>query len=121
MEFAFILDPLASLKAYKDTSVAMMRALQDRGHALFALEQRDLFWDGKQTLGTVRLLTPQLTQAIKLLQLSNIELAAFIDSIERRSLPLVDGWAGFEAIRVVEAALESARTGAWIEIAEAGR
>jgi glutathione synthase len=54
MEFAFILDPLASLKAYKDTSVAMMRALHARGHALFALEQRDLFWDGKQTLGTVR-------------------------------------------------------------------
>jgi predicted dehydrogenase len=49
------------------------------------------------------------------------ELAAFIDSIERRSRPLVDGWAGFEAIRVVEAALESARTGAWIKIAEAGR
>lgn len=54
MEFAFILDPLASLKAYKDTSVAMMRALQERGHALFALEQCDLFWDGKRTFGTVR-------------------------------------------------------------------
>jgi UDP-2-acetamido-3-amino-2,3-dideoxy-glucuronate N-acetyltransferase len=49
------------------------------------------------------------------------ELAAFIDSIEKRSRPLVDGWAGFEAIRVVEAALESARTGVWIKIAEAGR
>jgi len=49
------------------------------------------------------------------------ELAAFIDSIERRSRPLVDGWAGFQAIRVVEAALESARTGAWIEIAEVER
>ena len=49
------------------------------------------------------------------------ELAAFIDSIEKRSPPLVDGWAGFQAIRVVEAALESARTGAWIEIAEAKR
>lgn len=54
MEFAFVLDPLASLKAYKDTSVAMLRALRDRGHALFALEQRDLFWDGKQTFGSVR-------------------------------------------------------------------
>jgi glutathione synthase len=54
MEFAFILDPLVSLKAYKDTSVAMMRALHERGHTLFALEQRDLFWDGKQTLGSVR-------------------------------------------------------------------
>jgi glutathione synthase len=57
MDFAFILDPLASLKAYKDTSVAMMRALQDRGHALFALEQGDLFWDGKQTFGTALPLT----------------------------------------------------------------
>jgi predicted dehydrogenase len=49
------------------------------------------------------------------------ELAAFIDSIESRSPPLVDGWAGFEAIRIVEAAFESARTGAWIEIAAAER
>src|SRR5438046_10646664 len=54
MEFAFILDPLTSLKAYKDTSVAMMRALQTRGHTLFALEQRDVFWNGKATLATVR-------------------------------------------------------------------
>ena len=57
MEFAFILDPLASLKAYKDTSVAMMRALKARGHALFALEQRDVFWDGRGTRATVRPLT----------------------------------------------------------------
>ena len=57
MEFAFIVDPLASLKAYKDTSVAMMRALQARGHELFALEQRDVFWNGSATLGTVRPLT----------------------------------------------------------------
>ncbi len=54
MEFAFILDPLPSLKAYKDTSVAMMRALHGRGHSLFALEQRDLFWDGGQTLASLR-------------------------------------------------------------------
>lgn len=53
MEFAFIVDPLASLKAYKDTSVAMMRALQSRGHKLFALEQRDMFWDGRDTLASV--------------------------------------------------------------------
>jgi len=57
MEFAFILDPLASLKAYKDTSVAMMRALQERGHSLFALEQRDLVWDGNETFATVQPLT----------------------------------------------------------------
>ena len=32
MDFAFILDPLPELKAYKDSSVAMMRALAARGH-----------------------------------------------------------------------------------------
>jgi len=37
MDFAFILDPLLSLKAYKDTSVAMMRALARRGHEVHAL------------------------------------------------------------------------------------
>jgi glutathione synthase len=45
MDFAFILDPLPSLKAYKDTSVAMMRALAARGHAVFALAPADLTWD----------------------------------------------------------------------------
>src|SRR5205823_10842193 len=46
------------------------------------------------------------------------ELAAFIDSIEKRTPSPVDGWAGFHAIRVVEAALQSARTGVWVEIAK---
>src|SRR5947208_14631940 len=45
MDAAFILDPLPSLKAYKDSSVAMMRALVARGHRVFALEPADIFWD----------------------------------------------------------------------------
>jgi len=49
------------------------------------------------------------------------ELAAFIHSIGRRSRPLADGWAGFQAIRVLEGALESARTGEWIEIPKTER
>jgi UDP-2-acetamido-3-amino-2,3-dideoxy-glucuronate N-acetyltransferase len=46
------------------------------------------------------------------------ELTAFLDSIEKRKQPLVGGQEGFEAVRVVEAALESARTGNWIDILE---
>jgi glutathione synthase len=42
VKFLFILDPLDELKAYKDTSVAMMRAAQARGHQVQACEQRDL-------------------------------------------------------------------------------
>jgi glutathione synthase len=42
MRFLFILDPLDGLKAYKDTSVAIMRAAQARGHAVFACQQGSL-------------------------------------------------------------------------------
>jgi glutathione synthase len=45
MDFAFILDPLPELKAYKDSSVAMMRALGERGHTVHALSQSDVWWE----------------------------------------------------------------------------
>ena len=54
MEFAFVVDPLDSLKAYKDSSVAMMRAAQARGHALFAIEQPQIFWDSGVTRARVQ-------------------------------------------------------------------
>ena len=44
MEFLFVIDPPDSLKAYKDTSVAMMRAAQKRGHAIWVCEQASLHW-----------------------------------------------------------------------------
>ena len=39
------------------------------------------------------------------------ELVAFLESVKTRAKPLADGWAGYEAARVMGAALESARTG----------
>lgn len=57
MDVAFILDPLHSLKAYKDSSVAMMRALDKRSHRIFALEPRDMSWDGRGVLARVVPLT----------------------------------------------------------------
>ena len=57
MDFAFILDPLHELKAYKDTSVAMMRSLAARGHRVYALEQADVYWDGRGTQARVAQLT----------------------------------------------------------------
>jgi len=57
MDFAFILDPLPELKAYKDSSVAMMRSLAARGHAIFALQQSDIFWYGNATRARVVPLT----------------------------------------------------------------
>ena len=44
MDFLFIIDPADTLKAYKDTSVAMMRAAQARGHSISICEQTSLAW-----------------------------------------------------------------------------
>ena len=44
MRFAFILDPLDSLKACKDSSIAMMRAAQAAGHAVWAIQQPAIHW-----------------------------------------------------------------------------
>lgn len=52
MHILFIIDELPTLKAYKDSSVAMMRALQQRGHRLSVAYQPDLFIDQ----GTVKAL-----------------------------------------------------------------
>ena len=49
MDYAFILDPLPTLKAYKDSSIAMMRALAARGHRIFAIMQSDIVWDARGT------------------------------------------------------------------------
>ena len=56
MDVAFILDPLPELKAYKDSSIAMMRALDRRGHRVFALEQGNLSWHAGVTRGAARAL-----------------------------------------------------------------
>ena len=54
MHILFVADPLESFKIYKDTSFAMMRELQKRGHALAACEPRGLSWEqgGVVTAGT---------------------------------------------------------------------
>src|SRR5204863_4898761 len=58
MDFAFILDPLPLLKAYKDSSVAMMRSLAARGHRIFALTPADLYWHAGTTRARVGALSP---------------------------------------------------------------
>ena len=44
MKLAFILDPLEHLKAWKDSSVAMLRAAQARGHEVHAIMRPALVW-----------------------------------------------------------------------------
>jgi glutathione synthase len=44
MHVLVLADPLESFKTYKDTSFAMMRELQRRGHAVSACEPRHVHW-----------------------------------------------------------------------------
>jgi glutathione synthase len=44
MKLLFVADPLESFKTYKDTTYAMMRSAQARGHAVHACEARELQW-----------------------------------------------------------------------------
>jgi glutathione synthase len=55
VKFLFILDPLEELKAYKDTSVAMMRAAQSRSHEVWYCEQADLYSRGRVQANAGRL------------------------------------------------------------------
>ncbi|MEY4344528.1 MAG: hypothetical protein RL032_360 [Pseudomonadota bacterium] len=44
MELLFVADPLESFKIYKDTTFAMMREAQRRGHRISACEPKDIMW-----------------------------------------------------------------------------
>jgi glutathione synthase len=44
MNLLFVADPLESFKTYKDTTFAMMREAQKRGHAITACEPQDIRW-----------------------------------------------------------------------------
>jgi glutathione synthase len=48
MHILFVADPLSSFKIYKDTTFAMMREAQQRGHQVLACEPQDLVWQSGQ-------------------------------------------------------------------------
>lgn len=57
MKILFILDPLPQLKAYKDSSIAMMRALVRHGHHIYACEMSDLSATGSNAQAQARALS----------------------------------------------------------------
>lgn len=55
MQFLFVADPLESFNTKKDTTFAMMREAQRRGHSIFATEPKDMSWQaGGKVLARVR-------------------------------------------------------------------
>jgi glutathione synthase len=58
MKLLFIADPLSTFKIYKDTTFAMMREAQKRGHTLSVCEPKDIMW---QRGGTVTAFVRDIT------------------------------------------------------------
>ena len=57
MRFAFCIDPVEKLKAYKDSTVAMMRAAAARGHEVHCFEPREMAFAGGRVAAATRRLT----------------------------------------------------------------
>jgi glutathione synthase len=58
MKLLFVADPLESFKIYKDTTFAMMREAQKRGHLISTCEPNDIRWQrGESVTAMVRAIT----------------------------------------------------------------
>ncbi len=92
MKLLFVTDPLDSFKIYKDTTFAMMREAQKRGHTVAACEPQDLMWQrGAAVTAHVRdiLLTGDATRWFEVRQSRLVALKEF-DAILMRKDPPFD-------------------------------
>ena len=90
MKLLFIADPLESFKIYKDTTFAMMREAQRRGHTLAVCLPQDLVWQrGSQVTARVRdiVLTGDSTNWFQAQPLRSAALTAFDAVLMRKDPP----------------------------------
>ena len=91
MKLLFVTDPLDSFKIYKDTTFAMMREAQKRGHTVAACEPQDLMWQrGAAVTAHVRdiLLTGDATRWFEVRQSRLVALKEFDAILMRKDPPL---------------------------------
>ncbi len=81
VKVGFVIDPLALLKTYKDSSVAMMLAAQKRGWQIHALEQSDLYVENNRAKAH--------TQTIKLAEIPE-ETNNWFEIITEQTMALAD-------------------------------
>ncbi len=89
MQIAFLADPLAGFKTYKDSTFAMMREAARRGHVIYAFEQRDMALDeGVVSADVTRIsLTGQADDWFRVEEQSVMPLSAFDAVIQRKDPP----------------------------------
>ena len=111
MKLLFITDPLESFKIYKDTTFAMMREAQRRGHTLAVCLPQDLVWQrGSQVTARVRdiVLTGDSTNWFQAQPLRSAALTAF-DAVLMRKDPPFDGEYFYATHLLEQAEREGAR------------
>ena len=90
MKLLFITDPLESFKIYKDTTFAMMREAQRRGHTVAVCLPQDLVWQrGSQVTARVQdiVLTGDSTNWFQAQPLRSAALTAFDAVLMRKDPP----------------------------------
>ena len=89
MKIAFLADPLAGFKTYKDSTFAMMREAARRGHAVYAFEQKDMALE--EGIVTARVQQITLTgdehDWYKIVSTEEVLLSTFDAIIERKDPP----------------------------------
>ena len=90
MKLLFILDPLDSLKNYKDTSIAIMREAAAHGHTLYVCEQHDVFL--RNALVKIRVKSLSLSEGKNWYELAEVkeEMPKAFDAILMRKDPPFD-------------------------------
>lgn len=111
MKIAFVLDPLDSIKTYKDSSFAMMHEASARGHSLSSLQQEDLVLRNGKVLGYARdlALTPDASQWYRVGERAPVGLETF-DAVMMRKDPPFD----MEYIYSTYLLELAQRQGAWV-------
>ena len=92
MKLLFVTDPLETFKIYKDTTFAMMREAEQRGHTVAACQPQDLMWQrGAAVTGHVRdiVLTGDATHWFEVRQ-SRLVALKELDAILMRKDPPFD-------------------------------
>jgi glutathione synthase len=110
MKLAFIVDPLAGLKAYKDSTVAMMREAARRGHEVWAFEAREMHFDGMVATQAVHLAVSSESDDWYRVEGQSTQPLSFWDAVLMRKDPPFD----LEYLYATQLLSAAEANGAWI-------
>ncbi len=112
MHLLFVADPLSSFKIYKDTTFAMMREAQRRGHQVWACEPQDIVWQsGSQVSARMQQvhLTGDATRWFEVQRVEDGRALCSVDAVVMRKDPPFDSEYFYATHLLAQAEREGAR------------